>query len=103
MFEIVRKNKTINRAEYKGYKVDSGISVTPNADIEYYEGYEDDGVFVSCGVNKLHIQNSEEVKDEEGNVTTPAGTEFTDFMAMLDGSFETEASVITYLINKVGE
>jgi len=103
MFTIIIDNPAINRAEFKKLIVEKGTSVTANADIEYYEGYENaGGGFISCGVNKYHIQNTAEVVDDKGNITTPAGTEFDDFMKLMNESTDTEAGIVAYLIEKVG-
>jgi len=103
IFGIETANAAINKAKFKKLIVEKGTSVTANADIEYYEGYENaSGEFISCGVNKLHIKNTAEVTDDEGNVTTAAGTEFNDFMILMNESADTEARIVTYLISKVG-
>ena len=57
---------------------------TPNADIQYHEGYTDEvGNFVSLGVNKAHLQDVKEIKDEEGKITQKASTGFSDFIPIL--------------------
>lgn len=103
VFNIKTANLAINKARFKKLIVEKGTSETANADIEYYEGYENEsGEFVSCGVNKIHIKSTAEVTDEEGNVTTPASAEFNDFMALMNEATDTETVIVEYLIQKVG-
>jgi hypothetical protein len=103
IFGIKTANMAINKAKFKKLIVEKGTSETANADIEYFEGYENaDGEFVSCGVNKLHIKNTAEITDGEGNVTTPATTDFNEFMVLMNQAADTEAGIVDYLISKVG-
>lgn len=82
MFEL-KKNPPINKAELHKIIIDvRGKTV----DIEYQVGYEEDGDFKSIGVDKLFLQDKEEVREEsdvEGDgeiVVQEAITDYTDFI-----------------------
>jgi hypothetical protein len=103
----INKPKTpwINKGDL--FQVIVELGDQPNADIQYKEGYLDaDGKFIVCGINKIHLQDREEVKDEEGNITQPASTDFSDFMAVLLGAQtadELEKSARDFLIKKLSD
>ena len=106
LFDL-KKPKTpwINKGEL--YQVIVELGKEPNADIQYKEGYVDaDGNFIVCGVNKIHLQDRQEEKDEEGNIVQKASTDFSDFMSVLLGAKDTaelEDSVRSFLINRLKE
>jgi len=106
LFDISKpKTPWINKGEL--YQVIVELGEKPNADIQYKEGYLDaDNNFVVCGVNKIHLQDRKELKDEEGNITQEASSDFTDFMGVLLGAQsvdELETNVRDFLINKLEE
>jgi len=75
---------------------------TLNADIQYKEGYLDaDGNFVSLGVNKLHIQDKEEQKDEDGNITQEASSDYSDLRAMMAGTTDLESDLEKFLAERL--
>jgi len=99
------KTPWINKGEL--YQVIVELGKEPNADIQYREGYLDsEGNFIVCGVNKIHLQDRQEEKDEEGNIVQKASTDFSDFMTVLLGAKDTaelEDNVRSFLINKLKE
>jgi hypothetical protein len=104
LFDINKpKTPWINKGQL--YQVIVELGDQPNADIQYKEGYLDaDGNFVVCGVNKVHLQDRKEQKDEEGNIIQEASTDFTDFMTILLGTQsidELEKNVREFLIKKL--
>ena len=106
LFDLEKpKTPWINKGEL--YQVIVELGEEPNADIQYKEGYVDaDGNFVACGINKIHLQDRQEEKDEEGNITQEASSDFTDFMSILLGAKDTaelEDNVRNFLINKLKE
>jgi hypothetical protein len=106
LFDINKpKTPWINKGQL--YQVIVELEDQPNADIQYKEGYLDaDGNFVVCGVNKVHLQDRKEQKDEEGNIIQEASTDFTDFMTILLGTQsidELEKNVREFLIKKLSE
>lgn len=85
------------------YQVIIEFAPTPNADIQYREGYEyPEGEFISLGVNKIHFQDMPEVRDEGGELVTPAITEFSDLMARLNATADTEAEAEAILTKRLG-
>jgi hypothetical protein len=101
----INKPKTpwINKGDL--FQVIVELGQTPNADIQYKEGYLDaDGNFVVCGVNKVHLQDRKEQKDEEGNIIQEASTDFTDFMSVLlsvQTADELEKNVRDFLVKRL--
>jgi len=106
LFDLEKpKTPWINKGSL--YQVIVELGKEPNADIQYKEGYLDsEGNFVACGINKIHLQDRQEEKDEEGNLTQEASSDFTDFMSILLGAQsvgELENNVRDFLIKKLGE
>jgi len=106
LFDLEKpKTPWINKGSL--YQVIVELGKEPNADIQYKEGYLDsEGNFIVCGVNKVHLQDRQEEKDEEGNITQEASSDFTDFMSVLLGAKDTaelEDNVRSFLINKLKE
>ena len=104
IFDITKEDTPwINKGQL--YQIIVEIGDTPNADIQYREGYLDkDGNFVSCGINKVHVVDREEEKDEEGNVVEEASTDFTKFLEVLastKSSDELEGAVKDFLVSKL--
>ena len=75
---------------------------TPNADIQYDEGYEDLGEFTSLGVNKIHFQNMPEGRDGKGELVRRATTEFSDLLARLNAVADIGAEAEAILIEHLG-
>ena len=75
---------------------------TPNADIQYKEGYLDaDGNFVPLGINKFHAQDKEEEVDTDGNVTQEASTDFTDLLSVVTSTMDLVSDLETYLAGRL--
>lgn len=94
------KDPRVTKGKVKRYIVEPE-HVTPNADIEFEEGYLEGENFISLGVNHLHIQDMPEETDEEGVVTKAAVTDYTDFMAALMGSTDLAITIETFLVSKL--
>jgi len=75
---------------------------TPNADIQYKEGYLDaNGNFVPLGVNKLHIQDREEQKDKDGNITQEASSDYSDLRTMMADTTDLESDLEKFLVERL--
>ena len=104
IFDITKKNMPwIDKGQLHQIIVEIGD--IPNADIQYKEGYLDaDGNFISCGVNKLHVVDREEEKDEEGNITQEASSDFSEFLEVLANTQSPdllEGAIKDFLVNKL--
>ena len=81
------------KIEYRGKRYD--VEINP----EGVTAHKAVGVNIIVADNGVLIPGVTEIVE---TVTTAAGTDFTDFMAMLDESSDTEAGIVTYLTEKVG-
>jgi len=104
IFDITKeKMPWINKGQL--YQIIVEVTGTPNADIQYQEGYLDaDGNFVSCGVNKLHVVDKEEEKDKKGNIIQEALSDFTEFLEVLANTQSSdllEGAIKDFLVNKL--
>jgi hypothetical protein len=96
------RNPQVTHGRYAKMIAESGS--TPNADLLYEEGYcNADGEFVSLGTNTLHLQNREEQRDEDGNVTQEASTDYTDFMSYLATNGYSSEVMEAFLEKKLAE
>jgi len=100
MFDHKSKNPMITKGQVHQLIMEFGE--TPNADIQYKEGYLDaDGNFVSLGVNKLHIQDREEQKDKDGNITQEASSDYSDLRAMIADTTDLESDLEKFLVERL--
>ena len=100
MFDCSSKNPLVSKGKLHQLIIEFGN--VPNADIQYYEGYLDtEGNFVSLGVNKIHLQDREEEKDEDGNVIQEASTDFSDLLDLIHSTSNLEEDIEGFLVEKL--
>lgn len=83
MISIKGTKSIYNKAEITNVII-SNDSVT----IGFCEGFEENGEFVSVGADHILLQDIPENISIEGDVITPAITEFTDFVENYNGNSE---------------
>ena len=96
MFEL-KKDSPINKGKIHRIIINQNDNT---ADIEYQVGYEEDGNFKSIGVDKVFLQDMEEEKDEEGNITQEKSTDYSDFLKDFKDAEDPERLAIKILEKK---